>query len=159
MKSLMFASSFRFILIVITLAQFLPAQAQALDADSAAVAQTVRNFHEALATGDSNGVKQLLAPDVVILESGGLETREEYLSHHLTGDIQFAQAVTTRRNPHQITVSGDVAWASSTTETQGTFRKRLVNAVGAELMVLTRTAKTNNWIIRAIHWSSREKTE
>jgi len=159
MKSLMFITSVKFILIVIIIAQFLPAQAQALDADSTAVAQTVRNFHEALATGDSNGVKQLLAPDVVILESGGLETREEYLSHHLTGDIQFAQAVTTRRNPHQITVSGDVAWASSTTETQGTFHKRLVKAVGAELMVLTRTAKTNNWIIRAIHWSSREKTE
>jgi len=144
MKSLMFVTSVKFILIVIIIAQFLPAQAQALDADSTAVAQTVRNFHEALATGDSNGVKQLLAPDVVILESGGLETREEYLSHHLTGDIQFAQAVTTRRNPHQITVSGDVAWASSTTETQGTFRRCLVKAVGAELMVLTRTAKTNN---------------
>lgn len=87
-----------------------------MDADPAAVAQVVRTFHEAHATGDSNGVKQFLAPDAVIMESGGLETREQYVSHLLTGDIQFAQAVTTHRNPHQITVSGDVAWASSTTE-------------------------------------------
>lgn len=156
MKSLKIATGAVFILLVILIALFLPVQAQAVDADAAAVAQVVRNFHEALATGDSNSVKQLLAPDVVILESGGLETREEYLSHHLTGDIQFAQAVTTRRNPHQITVSGDVAWASSTTETQGTFRNRPVNTVGAELMVLSKTAKTHTWIIRAIHWSSRE---
>ena len=92
MTSLKIATGARFILLVLLIALFLPAQTQAVDADAAAVAQAVRNFHEALATGDSNGVKQLLAPDVVILESGGLETREEYLSHHLTGDIQFAQA-------------------------------------------------------------------
>lgn len=144
------------IVAVLLAAQVFPAQAQKTNADMAAVEKTVRSFHEALAAGDSNGALQLLAPDVVVLESGGLETREEYQSHHLAGDIEFAQVVTTRRSAIQVTVSGDVAWASSTSETQGNFRKRAVNSTGAELMVLSKTTK--GWVIRAIHWSSRPRS-
>ncbi len=129
------------------------ARAQPAAADSTAVASTVRAYHEALARADSTGALRLLSADAVILENGGHETREEYRSHHLPADIQFAQAVPTRRSTMQVTVSGDVAWASSTSVTQGTFRERAINSAGAELMVLSRTA--TGWVIRAIHWSSR----
>ena len=144
------------IVAILLAAHVVPAQAQKTDADVAAVEKTVRSYHEALAAGNPNGALQLLAPDVVVLESGGLETREEYRSHHLAGDIEFAQAVTTRRSAIQVTVSGDVAWASSTSETQGNFRNRAVNLTGAELMVLSKTNK--GWVIRAIHWSSRPRS-
>jgi ketosteroid isomerase-like protein len=133
-----------------------PVHAQKTDADTVAATRTVQSFHDALAAGDSKTVVQLLAPDAVVLESGGLETREEYLSHHLATDIEFAQAVSTRRSPIQVTVSGDVAWASSTSETEGQYRKRAVNVKSAELIVLSKTAK--GWVIRAIHWSSRARS-
>lgn len=87
-------------------------------------------------------------------ESGGLETREQYLSHHLPGDMAFAAAVTRTPTLTQVVVEGEVAWVTSTTRTEGTFRDREINTHGAELMVLSR--HESGWRIRAIHWSSRQ---
>jgi ketosteroid isomerase-like protein len=115
----------------------------------------VDRYHRALESADSVGALALLASDAVILESGGVETREEYRSHHLPADIAFVRAVTGVRSPIRVVVRGDVAWATSTTTAQGDFRGRPVNSAGAELMVLTRT--TDGWKINAIHWSSRSR--
>ena len=123
--------------------------------DSADVAAAVHAYDRALSTGDSTAALALLAPDAVILESGGIETREEYRSHHLPGDIAFARAVPSQGGPVTVRVRGDVAWAWSTSTTQGEFRGRQINSSGAELMVLTRTA--TGWRISAIHWSSRSR--
>jgi ketosteroid isomerase-like protein len=122
--------------------------------DSAAVKSTVRAFHEALVQGDSTAALRLLASDAVILENGDQETREEYSSHHLAADIEFAKAVPARLRAMQVTVNGDVAWASSTTVTQGTYRGQAINSTGAELIVLSRAA--TGWEIRSIHWSSHK---
>jgi ketosteroid isomerase-like protein len=123
--------------------------------DSADVLEAVRRYHSALATGDSATALSLLAPDAVILESGGVEAREEYRSHHLPADIDFARAVPSERANSRVTVRGDVAWVSSTSTSRGEFRGRPINSRGAELMVLSREA--NGWKIRAIHWSSRNR--
>lgn len=130
-------------------------RAQTDSPDSAAVAQAVTDYHAALARGDSVAALALLAPDAVILESGGLESRDEYRAHHLPGDIGFARAVPSRRGPIRVTLAGDVAWAISSSETTGTFRDRAINSTGVELMVLSRTPE--GWRIRAIHWSSRSR--
>lgn len=127
----------------------------AAQSDSAAVAAVVRAYHQALANGDSLAAVALLADDAVVLESGGLETLAEYRAGHLPADIAFASAVPSTRAGIRITVMGDVAWAASTSETRGRFRDRAINSVGAELMVLSRTAA--GWRIRAIHWSSRNR--
>ena len=125
--------------------------------DSAAVVAAVHAFHAALARGDSAAAIALLAPDVRILESGGIETLADYRAHHLGADIAFARAVPATRGPVGVTVRGDVAWAVSTSETKGEFRGRAVNSAGAELMVLTRAA--GGWRISAIHWSSRARRQ
>lgn len=122
--------------------------------DSAPVVAAVQAFHEALATGDTARVEALLAKDVRVLESGGLETREEYFSHHLPGDMTFARTVERERGPIQVVVAGDVAWTVATSRTTGTFRDREIDSRGAELMVLSR--HDGEWRIRAIHWSSRQ---
>lgn len=122
-------------------------------ADSAA--QTVQRFHEALASGDSSVALALLAPDVLILESGDRETREEYRSHHLAADIAFASAVTAIRESIHTSIAGDVAWVASTGRSVGTFRGKPVNSQSAELVVLSRDGA--GWRIRAIHWSSRNR--
>ena len=132
-----------------------PARVPAARSDSAEAAAVVDRFHRALAAGDSVAALALLAPDATILESGGVETRAEYRGHHLPGDIEFARAVRSQRTPVRVTVRGDVAWAISTSTTQGEFRGRQINSSGAELMVLTRVG--SGWRISAIHWSSRAR--
>lgn len=147
----------RYLLLCLLLALVVPGEAVAQKQanDSSAVAAVVRAYHEALTRGDSAAALRLLAEDAVILEAGGVESRAEYRSHHLPGDIQFAQAVPSQRAEIRVTLAGDVAWAISTSETRGTFRDRAINSSGAELMVLSRTP--GGWIIRAIHWSSRAR--
>ncbi len=127
----------------------------AQESDSAAVAAVIERYHHALTTGDSALALTLLADDAVILESGGIETRDEYRSHHLPADIQFASAVSSAREAPRVVTRGDIAWASSTSRTHGIFRGRSVDSMGAELMVLVRTA--DGWRIAAIHWSSRSR--
>lgn len=124
-------------------------------ADSSDVADAVNRYHHALETGDSAAALALLTDDAVILESGGVETRAEYRSHHLPGDIAFARTVRSVRDPMTVTVKGDVAWASSTSTSQGEFNGRAINSAGAELMVLVRTSE--GWKIAAIHWSARRR--
>lgn len=99
--------------------------------------------------------RRMSAAWMVILESGGVETREEYRSHHLPADIAFARAVKSDRSAIRVVVRGDAAWVASTSTAQGEFRGRAVNSVGAELMFLVRDGDA--WRIAAIHWSSRAR--
>jgi len=127
--------------------------AQQSMSDSVAVAGVVNRYHELLAAGDSTGALSLLHPDVVVVESGNIETLDEYRGHHLPADMGFAQAVTRQRGYIRVVIEGDVAWATSTTAAEGEFRGREINSTSAELMVLSRV--NGEWKIRAIHWSSR----
>lgn len=120
--------------------------------DELAVAAAIDGYHAALTRGDEKAALALLADDVQVLESGEVESRAEYQSHHLAADIRFSQAVPSTRTPLRVTVHGDTAWASARSETHGHFEGRAVDSAGAELMVLTRTAA--GWRIRAIHWSA-----
>jgi ketosteroid isomerase-like protein len=142
-------------LLGLALLPLLTSAALAQSSDSSAVVAAVTGYHTALATGDSAAALRLLAPDAIILESGGQETLTEYRSHHLPGDIRFAMAVPSQRGSITVRVDGDVAWATSTSVTQGKMGEREINSAGVELMVLTKTP--GGWVIRAIHWSSRNR--
>ncbi len=124
-------------------------------ADAVAVAVA---FRQALAGGDSTAALRLLAPDVVILEAGGVETLADYRSHHLPGDIAYARALRGVHTLKSVVVSGDAAWVTSTSVTEGQFNGHAVNSSGAELMVLSRAHPGAPWTIRAVHWSSRRRS-
>ncbi len=128
------------------------APSDAAPSDSAAVAATVARFHEALAAGDSTTVAELLAPDVQIIEGGGIETRHEYLAHHFHGDVAFLKALTREPGTAHLAVAGDAAWVASTSRLHGAYRDRDIDLNSAELMVLRRTDA--GWRITAVHWSS-----
>jgi ketosteroid isomerase-like protein len=131
------------------------ASAGSISADSAAVLRVVHDYHTALETGDSVKALSLLSDDAVVLESGSVESRAEYRSHHLPEDIKFAKAVPSKRSDISIAVTGSTAWTAGSSTSQGTFNDRAINSTGAESMVLSKTA--NGWKIRQIHWSSRTK--
>ena len=124
-------------------------------ADSQAVADVVELFQAALAAGDSAVVAGLLAAEAIILESGGQETKEEYLSHHFHSDAAFLGATTREPATSQLRLAGDAAWVASISRIHGTFRDRDIDLNSAELMVLRRTPE--GWRIAAIHWSSRSR--
>jgi len=127
------------------------AQAQ----ETQAVVDVIEAFHAALVAGDSTTALSLLADDVVILESGGTENKDHYRNGHISGDMRFAQAAPRERGDIDVRVLGDVAWASSTSITQGRLGDREINSQGAELVVLARDG--GSWKITAIHWSSRNR--
>jgi ketosteroid isomerase-like protein len=112
-------------------------------------------FHAALARGDSAAVVQLLASDAIILESGDIETHDEYIAHHLGEDIAFAMGVASQQTIVQARRDGNVVWILAKSVSKGTFNQKPVDSLGAELMVLSKTDSA--WLIRAIHWSSRRR--
>jgi ketosteroid isomerase-like protein len=131
------------------------AQAPTQSSDSANVVQAVTRFRTALASGDSAAALELLDRDVIIIESGAAETRDEYRSHHLPADIEFARAVKSKQSLVRVRLSGSVAWVASTSTTTGRFEDRPINSDGAELVVLRKAP--SGWVITAIHWSSRAR--
>ena len=139
--------------LVVGLLLTIPLAVRAQSSDSTAVAEAVHEYHVALQTGDTAAVLALLADDVFVAESGGMETRDEYVSHHLPGDMAFAAGIARTSEFTTVKVEGDVAWTMSTSRTEGMFRDREINSRGAELMVLRREGA--GWRITAIHWSSR----
>lgn len=124
--------------------------------DSLAVANVVKDFHNALSKGDSARALTLLADDAVILESGYVERRSEYRTHHLPEDIKFAIAVASKRGPLQVTIRGATAWTAGTSTSKGSFNGKSVDSFGAESMVLTK--ESAGWRIRSIHWSSHKRS-
>ncbi len=122
-------------------------------ASTAAASAAAAHFHDLLARGDSAGAGRLLAPDALILESGELETRAEYIAHHLGADIEFARAVPSKRTVVETRRVGNVVWIVATSISKGRFGDRQIDSRGAELFVLSKSG--DGWLIRAIHWSSR----
>jgi hypothetical protein len=112
------------------------------------------SFHAALARGDSAAAAELLDSEAMIAESGDLQTRAEYLAHHLGEDIEFAKALPSKRTITQAKREGSVAWIVATSVSKGTVNDKPIDSRGAELMVLSRAG--SDWKIRGIHWSSRK---
>ena len=123
--------------------------------DEAAVRAVVSGFHSGITSGAAAKVMSLVADDALFLEAGTVETRAQYEKDHLPADIAFEKGVTIKRSPIRIVIVGDAAWATSTSEYQGTFQGRAIDSLGTELMVLSRGP--GGWRIRAIHWSSRAR--
>ena len=114
----------------------------------------VESFHRALGSRDRDAALALLAPDVRIFESGGVEeSRDEYASHHLGSDMEFAAATERTVFGRRSGSSGEMAFVLTETGTTGTFRGRPIEASGVETVLLQNRA--GRWLITHVHWSSR----
>lgn len=126
--------------------------------DSAAVVATVARFRDAIARGDSATALALLALDALIVESGDVDTRAEYRSHHLPADIGYARAVPATQTLVTVVVNDNAAWLVSTNGAKVAAKDRGARQGGAELVILTRRDRSSPWRIRAVHWSSHQRT-
>lgn len=73
----------------------------------------------------------------MIYESGYVEaSRDQYASHHLASDMEFAKATTRKVVKHTERVDGAIATVLEETETSGAFQGTPVHSVGVETSVL-----------------------
>ena len=121
--------------------------------DEADVQAAIESFYAAMKRGDPKAAMAMIAPDAMFVESGRIETRQQYEESHLPADINFEKQMTGKRSPWQITINGDTAWGIASTEYQGTFDGRDLAFVSRQLAVVTRS-EDGKWLIRSIHWSS-----
>ncbi len=122
-------------------------------------AATIDAFHAALRRGDTRGALALLANDVLIFESGGVErNKAEYQAHHLgadgrpSGSGQISKAVPSTVTRRVGDAAGTIAWVASEGRTTGTFNGKPINQKTTETMILRRVGRA--WRIVQIHWSS-----
>lgn len=121
----------------------------------AEVRNTLEAFYAAMKNADNARAMSHIAEDAVFVESGRLETRDEYEKNHLPSDISFEKQVSGKRGEWKITIEDNTAWAIATTEYDGIFDGAPVAFTSAQLAVLSRDADA--WRIRSIHWSSRRR--
>ena len=116
----------------------------------------VDRFSAALATGDLATVEALLAPDVLVLESGGAErSRAQYLAQHAGADAAFLANAHVQPVHRSARVVGDLAWVGTEAEIHASEDGMPLTLLATETMVLRRSPE--GWRIVHIHWSSRNK--
>jgi len=117
--------------------------------------ETMAAFHDALAAGDKAKALSLLAPEVAIYEAGYVErSRDEYASHHLNGDMEFAKASTRKMLKQTERIDGNMAVVWEETETAGVVRGLPARILGTGTVVLEKHGE--GWAIVHVHWSSRK---
>lgn len=111
-------------------------------------------FGAAMASSDEATVKSLLAPDVLIYESGGQEaSRDEYAAHHLKSDLAFLANAQIRVLGRKHGASGDLAWVATRSRITGMARDTPLDLYSTESLVLKRLP--GGWQIVHVQWSSR----
>ena len=148
-------SSSRVAFVVLALTASSAAAQAGRPADSSAALAVVEQYEAALSAGDSAKAVSLLAEDLMVLEAGSIETRADYLAHHLGADIKASAGPKGERTVVKVSVVGDAAYVITKTIRPGTGAQGSTGSELAELMVLSKTSA--GWKIRAIHWSSRRR--
>ncbi len=116
--------------------------------------ETLAAFHDALTSGDKAKAISMLSPGIAIYESGYVErSRDEYASHHLGGDMEFAKNSARKVLKQTERVEGNTAVVWEETETTGTSKGKPVHVFGTSTAVLEK--KGDTWAIIHVHWSSR----
>ncbi len=119
--------------------------------DPAAVADLLTH---ALRDGDREAVFEVLAPDVLIFESGGVErSAEEYGGHHMPSDMAFLKAMEIERLSRSVSMKPEFATVSTRSRLKGRFRDSDVDINSTETLVLEK--RDGHWLVTHIHWSSR----
>lgn len=127
-----------------------PFPAISAPADPRAVADL---FNRALTTGNKDVVLAILAPDVLIVESGMAETSAaEYAGHHMPADMEFLASLERELISQQVGGEGKSAWVATRSRLHGWFKGENVDLDSTETLVMLKSGGA--WRITHIHWSS-----
>lgn len=124
--------------------------------DAATPATMSARMSHALSEGDSAVLQDLLAEDVLIFESGGLEDGfADYASHHMPADMAFLRRIQRKPLSQKIFELGDHALVTSRVRLSGEFKDKPVDLLSTETLLLKLT-DDGEWKVQHIHWSSGE---
>ncbi len=133
--------------------QTAPANSAAFVVSAGDPRATAEMLSDALAAGDTDTVRALLQKDVLIYESGGVETSAaEYFEHHLAADVAFLAKLQREQLSQNVGGDGLNAWVATRSRLTGQFDGKDVDLDSTETLVLTKTER--GWRIAHIHWSS-----
>lgn len=125
------------------------ADSQALSAE-----ETADSLYTGLKAGDTELIQKILDPQVLIFESGGVESSlEEYASHHMGADMAFMANMSREIISRKILEQGEICVIATQTRLSGTYRDKQINSMSDETLVLQK--KKQGWRITHIHWSSQ----
>ncbi len=124
--------------------------------DAATPTTMSARMSHALSEGDSAVLQDLLAEDVLIFESGGLEDGfADYASHHMPADMAFLRRIQRKPLSQKIFELGDHALVTSRVRLSGEFKDKPVDLLSTETLLLKLT-DDGEWKVQHIHWSSGE---
>jgi ketosteroid isomerase-like protein len=125
-----------------------------IDPATAEAIAVVERFSTAIAAGRIDQAATDLAPELIVLESGGIEqSREEYLGGHAAADAEFLKDAKVTLRHRRAQASGDLAWVASESRIETAKGAEPMRIDSTETMVLRRSE--GGWKIVHIHWSSR----
>jgi ketosteroid isomerase-like protein len=108
---------------------------------------------DAIAMGDINSLRAVVAADVVIFESGGIESSlTEYEGHHMPADMAFMKAMSREVISQQVIDSGDSATVVTRSRLHGTYKDKEIDLNSTETLVMRKLH--GHWKVVHIHWSS-----
>ena len=121
-------------------------------ADHPAILVAAR-LHAAIAAGDVDTLRSLLAPEVLIFESGGVESSlAEYAGHHMPADMAFMKSMQEDVMSRQVFDAGDWATVVTHSRVHGVYEGQDVDLSSTETLVMKNV--DGQWQIVHIHWSS-----
>lgn len=132
----------------------LPGSVLAAEGEGAATPiEAVQGFHEALKGSDPASAILLLAPDLVVFETGFAEAHPRaYADNNLALDLAFALVIDRRIVEQVERTEGKIAWVLT--------RSEMINKPGTDPLALRQTETmilrqyADGWKIAHIHWSA-----
>ena len=147
-------SGFQFSIAGVALVLLILTTSTKADEEKYGPTQIADALHEALTAGDQEQIFDVIAPDVLIFESGGVEaSREEYASHHMHSDMKFMAGMDREIISRQVTQDGAMAVVSTSSKLVGSYQDNQLDLASTETLVLKKG--DHGWRIHHIHWSSK----
>jgi ketosteroid isomerase-like protein len=103
--------------------------------------------------GEVDTLHTLLVPEVLIFESGGVESSlAEYEENHMRADMAFMKSMQQEVLSRQVFDGGDLATVVTHARVHGVYEGKIVNLSSTETLVMKIVG--GQWQIVHIHWSS-----
>ena len=129
-------------------------QANEREAGEHPAAVTAAKLGDAIKAGDIDTLRTLIGPEVLIFESGGVESSlAEYESHHMPADITFMKDINSEVISRRVIEAGDTAIVMTQSRLTGVYKDKEMDLSSTETLVMEKT--DGHWKIVHIHWSSR----
>lgn len=133
-------------------AESVPADEIEVEDHPAAVAAA--QLGEAIKAGDVDTLRTLIGPNVLIFESGGVESSlAEYEAHHMSADIAFMKAMNSELISRRVIEAGDSAIVMTQSRLTGEYKDKEMDLSSTETLVMEKME--GHWKIVHIHWSSK----